>query len=303
MKFAFPAIFALLALALPAGAVVVNFDFNLRLGDDSNVGAGAAGDTYLGLGAAPDLAGNTHWNSVRRTGSSGSNAVSSASGLNSNQSGGGPVRDSAGVETNIDILLSTTTGVGGPTTIGHQRTVNQQELGTALALEDLMGDFIQVDAPGEDDGFVGTVNGTINGLAANGLYEIYFYGQGANYTGAFADDSSGANSLFAITDILGGSIIGTAKQTGWTAPNGTLTEGVEFVKFTAMSNATGEIFFIWQNVVAGPGGNVVTDLAPDSTGGASDFGAMNGIQIRSVPEPSALLLAALGAFGLLRRRR
>src|SRR5687767_11631589 len=125
MKCALPAFFASVALALPAGAVVVNFDFNHRLGDDSNVGAGAAGDTYLGLGAAPDLAGNTHWNSVRRTGSTGTNAVSSASGLNNNPPGGGPISDSALGATNIDILLSTTTGLAGPTSIGHQRTVNQ----------------------------------------------------------------------------------------------------------------------------------------------------------------------------------
>jgi hypothetical protein len=75
------------------------------------------------------------------------------------------------------------------------------------------------------------------------------------------------------------------------------------VKFTATANATGEIFFIWQNVVAGVGGNVVTDLAPDSTGGSSDIGAFNALQVRSIPEPSACFLAALGALGLMRRRR
>jgi hypothetical protein len=70
-----------------------------------------------------------------------------------------------------------------------------------------------------------------------------------------------------------------------------------------MANATGEIYFLWQNVVAGPGGNVLTDLALDENGGSSDFGAMNAIQIRSIPEPSVFLLATLGAIGLLRRRR
>lgn len=303
MKWVTPAIFASIALALPAPGVVVNFDFNLRLGDDSNVGAGAAGDTYLGLGAAPDLATNTHWNSVRRTGSSGTFAVSSAAGLNNNTPGGGPIRDSSGLETTVDILLSTTSNVNGATTIGHQRSIGQQELGAAGVYDDLMGDFIQVDAPGDDAGNVGTVNGTISGLAPNGLYELFFYGQGANYTGAFADEASGANSLFAITSSFGGSIVGSAQQTGWTGSDGTLTQGIEFVKFTAMANATGEIFFIWQNVVAGPGGNVLTDLAPDETGGPSDFGALNAIQIRSIPEPSAVLLAALGALALLRRRR
>ncbi len=290
-----------MVLACPAGAAVVNFDFNLRLGDDSNVGAGAAGDTYLGLGAAPDAVGNTHWNSIRRTGSSGAAAVSSISGLNSNPPGGGPIRDSAGNDSNVDVVLSTTTDIiNGETTIGNQRSLNQQELGGG-AYDDLMGDFIQVDAPGEDANIVGTVNGTINGLTPNGLYELFFYGQGANYSGLSANSTSGANSFFAITNTLGGSLIGTGKQTGWTGSNGVLTEGVEFVKFTAQANATGEIFFIWQNVVAGV--NVTTDLATDSTGGSSDIGAFNALQVRSIPEPSACLLAALGALGLMRRRR
>lgn len=301
MKCALLAFFAWPAFAFPAAGVVVNFDFNLRLGDDSNVGAGTAGDTYLGLGAAPDLAANTLWNSVRRTGSSGAFAVSSAAGLNSNSPGGGPIRDSSGLETTVDILLSTTGSVSGTTTIGHQRSIGQQELGAAGVYEDLMSDYLRVDAPGEDANNIGTVHGTISGLAPNGLYELYFYGQGSNYTGV-PEETAGWNSLFGITDAFGGSLIGTARQTSWTAPDGTLTEGIEFVKFTAMASATGEIFFLWQNVVAGPGGNVAVDLAPDVGGGSSDFGAFNGLQIRSVPEPSILLMAALGALGLLRRR-
>ena len=295
MKFALPAIITLALSAGSASAVVVNFDFNLRGATDANV----IPDTYVGLGAASDLAANTHWNSIRR---SSSNTVSSIAGLNSNAAGGGPIRDSSGVATSVDIVLSGTTGVAGVTTIGHQRSVNQQELGTALEFEDLMGDFIQVDAPGTDVSNVGTVNGTISGLAPNTLYEIYFYGQGANYASPSANANSGANSFFAITGGLGGPIVGSGQQTGWSASNGTLTEGVEFVKFTVNTGVATDIFFIWQNVVAGK--NVATDLAPDSTGGPSDFGALNGIQVREVvPEPSAALLGALGMLGLLVRRR
>ncbi len=298
MKFLLPFIFALAGNAM---GIVVNFDFNLNTGDNTNIGIGAAGDTYQGSGAAPDSVGNTFWNSVRRTSSS---TVSSASALNNSVANGGPIRDSTGVATSVDVLLSGTTGVAGTTTIGHQRTVGQQELGASLAYEDLMGDFLQLDAPGTDsEGNLGTVNGTINGLMANGVYELYFYGQGAVY-GSPGSSTSGANSFFAITGSLGGSIIGSGQQTSWdgtSGGNGSLTPGVEYVKFTATANASGEIFFIWQNVMAGV--NVATDLATDSTGGSSDLAALNGIQVVSVPEPSGMLLGALGLCGLLARRR
>lgn len=295
---------ALVALTLSSQGVVVNFDFNLNTGTNSNIGIGAAGDTYQGLGAAPDSASNTFWNSVRR---SSSNTVSSASGLNSSLTNGGPIRDSSGVATNIDVLLSSTATLAGTTGMGHQRsTGGQQELGLNSEYEDLMADYLQLNAPGADSaGNLGTINGTINGLVANGIYELYFYGQGATY-GLPGSTTSGANSFFAITSTLGGGIVGSGKQTGWdgtSGGNGTLSEDVEYVKFTATANASGEIFFIWQNVMAGV--NVATDHATDSTGGPSDLAALNAIQVVSVtvPEPSAFLLTALGAFSLLRRRR
>jgi MYXO-CTERM domain-containing protein len=299
-----PAKLLLLSLvALPGAslATVVNFDFNLNTGDNSNIGAGGTGDTYLGLGAAPDSVGNTHWNSVRRT-SSGN--VSSASALNSAVSGGGPIRDSSGTATTVDILLTSTTGVAGETNIGQQRSVGQQELGTVPDYEDLMADFLQLDAPGTDSaGNLGTINGTINGLIAGGIYEIFFYGQSTIY-GTPGSTTSGANSFFAITDGLGGSVIGSGEQTGWDGTNGgdgALVEGIEYVKLTATANASGEIFFIWQNVMAGV--NVATDAATDGTGGSSDLGSLNAIQIVSVPEPSAAFLGGLGLFGLVLRRR
>ncbi len=297
-----PATLLLLTLAALPGAssaTVVNFDFNLRLDNDDN--SNVVPDTYVGLGAAPDSGGNTHWNSVRRT-SSGN--VSSASALNSGASGGGPIRDSSGVATTVDILLTSTTSLAGETNIGHQRSVGQQELGSALGYEDLMADFLQLDAPGTDSaGNLGTVNGTINGLTAGGVYEIFFYGQSTIY-GTPGSTTSGANSFFAITDGLGGSVLGSGEQTGWDGTNGgngALVEGIEYVKLTATANASGEIFFIWQNVIAGV--NVATDAATDGTGGSSDLASLNAIQVVSVPEPSAAFLGGLGLLGLVLRRR
>lgn len=297
MKFPLPLFLAISAMNGAASAAVVNFDFNLRLSDDSNV----AGDTYVGFGAAPDSAGNTHWNSVRRTSNS---TVSSAAGVNNNTPGGGPIRDSSGAATTVDILLNGTTSPAGNTSMGQQKNPLQQELGTTGAYQNLMADYLQLNAPGTDSaGNVGTINGTINGLVANATYEIYFYGQGATY-GSPGSTTSGANSLFGITSSFGGPVVGSMQQTGWdgvNGGNGVLTQGVEFVKFTTMANSLGEIFFIWQNVVAGV--NVTTDFATDGSGGSSDLAALNGIQIAQVPEPSAALLACLGVLGMTVRRR
>lgn len=270
-----------------ATAAVVNFDFNVRLDNDDN--SNVVPETYVGLGAAPDSVSNTHWNSVRRTSSLN---VSSAAGINN------PILDSSGLVSTVDVQITTSAAIAG---IGHQRSAGMQELGTAGSYTNLMSDFIQLDAIGVDTGAVATANGVFTGLAPNSIYEIYFYGQGELY-GPSGNNNSGQNSLFAITDSLGGSIIGTAKQTGWTASNGVLSEGIEYVKFSATANSSGEIFFIWQNVVAGQ--NVVTDAAGDAGGSSSDYAALNGIQIVSVvPEASSALLGMLGLSGLLLRRR
>ncbi|WP_367870727.1 PEP-CTERM sorting domain-containing protein [Luteolibacter sp. Populi] len=297
MKFALPRILALSLLAGSASGAVINFDFNLG-GVDANVPL----DTYVGLAAAPDSAGSgAIWNSVRRTGST---SISSSNHLNTHVGPTlTPTRDSTGVATTASVTIAGE-GIGLINShIGHQQSVGNQELGGG-SLTDLMGDFIVVDSDG-GNGTVGTAYGTIAGLAANAYYDIYFYGQGsANPTPG--DSGDGQNSLFAITGTFGGSLVGPAEQTGWdgvNGGNGTLTEGAEFVKFSIQTNNLGEVFFMWQNVVTGPGGNVLTDAVPNGVNGGSRAGALNAIQIVSVPEPSAVLLGALGMLGVLVRRR
>ena len=66
-----------------------------------------------------------------------------------------------------------------------------------------------------------------------------------------------------------------------TAP---LTEGINYVRFLTMSDAAGTIRGTFE-------------------GGATKFGALNGIQITPIPEPATLSLLALGAILTGRRKR
>ena len=272
MNFSLP-LLLLAALSGAVSATVVNIDFN-RLPV-----SGIPTNTYVGLGAAPDLPTNTTWNGLNR--------ANSGSGIT-----GTSLLDSAGLVTSVSISI--------PPVISHGSTVGDQELGPGDSLLDLMSDNISIDS-----GAAGTLvskSGTLAGLVVGGLYDIYFYGQGDDNNASSAND--GQNSLFAITSSLGGPVIGTAKQTGYDGvPGGNeiLTEGVEYVKFTATANSLGQIFFTWENVV--PGVNVTTDLVPNLGNTGSPFASLNGIQIVAVPEPSVALLGAFGLLSLLRRRR
>jgi len=272
MNFPLPLVL-LAALSGAASATVVNVDFNRLLL------SGSPTATFVGLGAAPDLPGNTVWNGLNRP--------NSGQGIT-----GTSLLDSAGLATTVSISI--------PAPISQGNTVGDQELGPSDSLLDLMSDSISIDSGAP--GVLVSRSGTLAGLAVGGVYDIYFYSQGDDNV---ADDQNdGQNGPFAITSSLGGPVVRTEKQTSYDGvPGGDeiLTEGVEYVRFTANANAPGEICFKWENVV--PGVNVTTDLVPNLGGNGSPFAALNGIQIVAVPEPSVALLGALGLLGLLRRRR
>ena len=254
---------SLLVLAGLAKGQVINIDF-----DES-----ANTQVYQGLAAANDPSGATAiWN---RLSGSGTTTIS-----------GSGLIDSDGQATDVGISF----GINGSfLSSGIPSQPGQQQLGP---YEDLMTDYVFISAttPAE----VISRTGTIMGLAAGKVYEIYFYGQGNNFLEAY---SEGQNTLFTIG--------GESKQTSWdgiVGGDGFLAEGIEYVKFSAIANPSGEIAFNWANVVTGPGGNVSTDL----DGHSSRFGVINGIQIvdvAAVPEPSAALLGGLGLLALFRRRR
>lgn len=264
MKFArsFPALL-FFALAGLAGGQVINIDFD----ESSNT------QVYQGLGAAYDPNGSASiWNRVTGSG------TTTVSGLN--------LTDSDGEATTVDISF----GINGSfLSSDNPLQPGQQQLGP---YEDLMTDYVFISAATEND--IVSRTGLISGLDAGKLYDVYFYGQGNNFLEAY---SEGQNSLFTID--------GESKQTSWDGiegGDGLLAEGIEYVKFSVIANLSGQISFDWSNVVAGPGGNVVTDL----DGQNSRFGVINAIQIvdvAAVPEPSAALLGGLGLLALLRRRR
>lgn len=258
-----------------AQAAVVNVDFNFLdpLGSPS--------PSFSGLAAATDPAGaSAFWNSAA------------------------PWIDR--VEA-VDLLDST----GAPTSIAVSLSVSktfasvagEQELGVGGAFVALMSDYAILGS--SSSSIVRTESGTIAGLVPTHSYDLYFYGQGDNFS---RSGPRGQNTLFTIG--------GEGKQTGWdgyTGGDGLLMEGIEYVKFTVEADAEGKIVFSWANVVptieASEGiAAVEGNVASDQDGQASRFAAFNALQIverspEAVPEPSVALLGGLGLLALLRRRR
>jgi hypothetical protein len=253
----FRPLFAALVLCPLSWAQVINIDF-----DDSALPA-----TFTGPAAAPDPAGATAiWNGLTRSG----NGLISASNLVDS------LGNSSGVALVIDVNDSFSS-VGG-----------EQELGAADEFASLMADYVFLAALTNAE--VLTRTGTIAGLNPGGLYDVYFYGQGDNFS---LPGSPGQNTLFTI-----GSLSQQTSWDGFAGGDGVLAEGIEYVKFTVNASGGGEVAFSYANVVAGPGGNVATDL----DGSASRYAAINAIQIVAVPEPSVVLLGALGLLAFRRRR-
>lgn len=259
-----PCLAALLAaFAGPLAAQVINIDF-----DESSVSS-----IYQGLAAAPDPAGGTaQWNRVTGSGTT----TITASNLT----------DSDGDATGVGIELQ----ING----SYLELAGQQEMGgVSGTYQDMMADYVFLSAPTNTQ--VVTKSGTIFGLDPAKLYDVYLYAQGDDFT---VDFSPGQNALFTIN--------GISKQTSWdgvVGGNGLLAEGIEYVRYSVLADAQGEIAFTYANVVSGPGGNVATDL----DGINSRFAGINGIQIVDVaavvPEPSVVLLCGVGLLGLLKRRR
>ena len=257
----------LAVLASLADAAVVNIDFS-----DLDP-LGVESPTFTGLAAAPDPAGaSAQWN----TASAPWKDIVSADIL----------LDSTGALTSVSLSLGVSSTFA---------SVGDQELGAeGASFLALMSDYAVLDSG--SPATVKSATGAFSGLVPSGTYDLYFYGQGDNFTNS---GPSGQNTLFTLG--------GESKQTRWdgfVGGDGLLLEGIEFVKFTVEADEEGRIVFTWANVVPGIGGNVESD----ADGQASRFAALNAIQLVSstptaVPEPTVALLGTFGLLALLRRRR
>ncbi len=268
MNFPLPAILTLAAMTGLASASVVNIDFN-----------SPTSATYVGLAAAPDLAGGATatWNPLTSI-------------VGSGASTGTALKDSTNTTTGIGFSIS---GLNSVTPTSSSGTTEAERSGGFL---NLMRDGINVESANSST--VATASGSFTGLVVGATYDLYFYGQGVTMNAIVGTTGfRGQNSYFEVN--------GIGKQTSWDGDadgDGFLVEGIEYVKFTAVAIG-GVINFDFENVV--PGDNVVTDLAPGTAGGGGGRrGVLNAIQlVQVVPEPSTALLSALGILGLLARRR
>jgi hypothetical protein len=256
-----PSLTALLvAFTGPLAAQVINVDFDKD----------ELAPIYLGLAAAPDPSGNAAiWNQLY---GSGTDTISAPNLVNS-----------SGQATGVGISL----GING----SYLSAPGQQENGGAgLTYQKLMSDYVYLSAATNAE--VVTKNGSITGLNPAKLYDIYLFAQGDNFLGEYSD---GQNALITIN--------GISKQTSWDGVlggDGLLVEGIEYVKFSALPDASGNIFFSYANVVTG------VNAASDVDGLNSRFAVINALQIvdiAAVPEPTVALSGAAGLLTAFRRRR
>lgn len=238
-----------------------------------NIDFNSASNTMGNLGAAPDAVGNTHWNALSVTNpGAGTGSITS---LN--------LRDSSNtVTTTIDLTMT-----GLDSAIGAAAG-QQEHTGAHL---NLMRDYLRIDSGSTST--VRTETGKFSGLTVGANYEIYFYGQGEHFTTGSSSGQKGQNTMFTIGS--------ESKKTGWdtvAGGDGFLVENIEYVKFEVAADANGEIIFSWSNIITG-----INGPDPDGITPGSRYAALNGIQLKSVPEPSAVLLGGLGVVGLMVRRR
>jgi MYXO-CTERM domain-containing protein len=267
------ALFSLLSAFAQAAVVNVDFNFLDPLGTPS--------PSFSGLAAAPDPAGvSALWNSAAPW-------IDRVDAVD--------LLDSTGAATSVSVSLSVSKSFAS--------VAGEHELGAGGAFVALMSDYAILDSGSPL--LVQTESGSISGLVPTHSYDLYFYGQGDNFT---RSGPKGQNTLFTVG--------GEGKQTGWDGyigGDGLLMEGIEYVKFTVEADAEGKIVFSWANVVptleASEGIEAVEgNVTSDQDGQASRFAAFNALQIvenspGTVPEPSVALLGGLGLLALLRRRR
>ncbi len=138
---------------------------------------------------------------------------------------------------------------------------------------------------------------TLTGLASNGSYRLYLYGQPGQFASWYDGHHRGA--AFSITTGTGGPDSGSAAYTLQynSGTQNIFQENTNYVVFNAMASSNGTLAITWTNTPA--------ELTPIGSNGQD--GTFNGLQLISapVPEPITLGLLSVGGMGLLllKRRR
>ena len=138
---------------------------------------------------------------------------------------------------------------------------------------------------------------TLSGLASNGSYQLYLYGQPGQFASWYDGHHRGA--AFSITTGTGGPVSGSAAYTLQynSGTQNVFQENTNYVVFNATASSNGTLAITWTNTPA--------EVTPIGTNGQD--GTFNGLQLISaaVPEPLTLGLLSVGGLGLLlfKRRR
>ncbi len=160
------------------------------------------GEVYIGIAAAADAGGaDAVWNASTGTSTD--------------------LLDSHGHSTSVGVEVATATAFFNDC---------DQEL---VAVENLLGDYLAY----RDESGTEIKTSRINGLVPGNSYDLYFYGQGDNFTGD--DINGGQNTGFRI-----GSEVRHTSYDGVPGGDGRLIEDVEYVMFSdVVADSTGSIVF------------------------------------------------------------
>jgi MYXO-CTERM domain-containing protein len=172
----------------------------------------------------------------------------------------------------------TVSAVTGTATLGGNAVIGSGTASLTVAANGVL-------APGNSPGTV-TVNGSTT-LNSGSLYEFEYEGGGTNA------DLTDVNGLLAITPGASLSLVDLFNQ---------YTEGDKFTLFAYDSLAGSFDSYADDTTYVFNGGEWFFNYN-DSTPGLNGGSGTSYITITAVPEPSALVLGAVGALALLRRRR